>query len=55
MLMVENRVAADLEGTTYFVMTDPAFALAGNTALLIDDLGGAKHVKRITNRFGKGE
>ena len=42
MLIVENRVAADFEGTTYFVMTDPAFVLAGNTALLMDDLRGCK-------------
>ncbi|KAF5436130.1 hypothetical protein C5S36_01175 [Candidatus Methanophagaceae archaeon] len=42
MLMVENRVAADFEGTTYFVITDPAFVLAGNTALLMDDFRGCE-------------
>jgi len=42
MLMAENRVAADFEGTTYFVITDPAFEIAGNTALLMDDFRRCK-------------
>ena len=42
MLMVENRVAVDFEGTTDFVITDPAFALAGNTALLMVDFRRCK-------------
>ncbi|NQE45003.1 hypothetical protein C5S31_03135 [ANME-1 cluster archaeon GoMg2] len=40
MLMVENRVAADFEGTADFVITDPA--LAGNTALLIENFRGCR-------------
>ncbi len=42
MLMVENRVVADFVGTADFVITDPAFALAGNTALLIEDFRGCR-------------
>jgi hypothetical protein len=37
MLMTGNRVAEDFEGTADFVIIDPAFELAGNTALLMDN------------------
>ena len=42
MLMAETSVAVDFEGTTDFVMTDPSFALSGNTALLIEDFRGCR-------------
>jgi len=37
MPMVGCRVAADFVGTADFVITDPTFELAGNTALLVKD------------------
>jgi len=42
MPMVGGRVVADFGGTADFVIICPTFALAGNTALLMDNFRGCK-------------